>query len=248
MKKTICLLLALVLCFMLAACGSSGTGNEDYDYIISLLDRGEYDMAIQVIEMLRTGSADVPTQTEVPAAVPDSAPEAQTEAGADIARDEYTFTGPGEASIDAQVILENGTEYHFRMDLFNGTDRELTLRELIITDYENGNKGEDYPLDISQFQGWAFYTLAPGTGNGFDDWHPNPAPFDARDYTIVYQDEDKNEYRVTFTFHLAGAPEVDVNNGGSDASGLDYSQDQGKDLVTLRYDADFEEEVYPGVY
>ena len=84
MKKTICLLLALVLCFMLAACGSSGTGNEDYDYIISLLDRGEYDMAIQVIEMLRTGSADVPTQTEVPAAVPDSAQEAQTEPGADI--------------------------------------------------------------------------------------------------------------------------------------------------------------------
>ena len=134
------------------------------------------------------------------------------------------------------------------MDLINGTDRELTLQELIITDYENGNKGEDYPLDISQFQGWAFYTLAPGTGNGFDDWHPNPAPFDARDYTIVYQDEDKNEYRVTFTFDLAGAPEVDVNYGASDASGLDYSQDQGKDLMTLRYDADFEEEVYPDVY
>ena len=62
MKKTISLLLALVLCFMLAACGSSGTGNEDYDYIISLLDRGEYDMAIQVIEMLRTDSAAVPPQ------------------------------------------------------------------------------------------------------------------------------------------------------------------------------------------
>ena len=60
MKKAISLLLAMVLCFMLAACGSSGTGNEDYDYIISLLDRGEYDMAIQVIEMLRTGSAAVP--------------------------------------------------------------------------------------------------------------------------------------------------------------------------------------------
>lgn len=248
MKKAISLLLALVLCFTLAACGSSGTGNEDYDYIISLLDRGEYDMAIQVIEMLRTGSSAVPPQAELPAAVPDSAPEAQTETGADIARGEFTFTGPGEASLDAQVILENGTDYHFHMDLFNGTDRELTLQELIITDYENGNKGEDYPLDIRQFQGWAFYTLAPGTGDGFDDWHPNPAPFDVRDYTIVYQDEDKNEYRVTFTFDLAGAPEVDVNYGSSDASGLDYSQDQGKDLMTLRYDADFEEEVYPGVY
>ena len=247
MKKAICLLLALILCFMLAACGS-GTGNEDYDYIISLLDRGEYDMAIQVIEMLRTGSADVPTQAELPAAVPDSAQEAQTEPGADIARGEFTFTGPGEASLDAQVILENGTDYHFGMDLINCTDRELTLQELIITDYENGNKGEDCSLDISQFQDWSFYTLVPNTGDGFDDWHPNPAPFDARDYTIVYQDEDKNEYRVTFTFHLAGAPEVDVNNGGSDASGLDYSQDQGKDLMTLRYDADYVVEVHPDVY
>lgn len=248
MKKAISLLLALVLCFMLAACGSSGTGNEDYDYIISLLDRGEYDMAIQVIEMLRTGSAAVPPQAEGPAEVPDSAQEAQTEASADIARSDFTFTGPGEASLDAPVILENGTEYHFGMDLINCTDRELTLQELIITDYENGNKGEDYPLDIRQFQGWSFYTLAPNTGDGFDDWHPNPAPFDARDYTIVYQDEDKNEYRVTFTFHLAGAMEVDVNNGGSDVSGLDYSQDQGKDLMTLRYDADYVVEVHPDVY
>ena len=248
MKKTISLLLALVLCFMLAACGSSGTGNVDYDYIISLLDRGEYDMAIQVIEMLRTGSSAVPPQAEVPAEVPDSAQEAQTEASADIARGEFTFTGPGEASLDAQVILENGTDYHFPMDLINGTDRELTLHELIIVDYVNGDKQEDFPLDIRQFQDWPFYTLAPNAGNGFDDWHPNPAPFDARDYSFVYQDEDKNEYRVTFTFHLAGAPEVDVNRGGFDASGLDYSQDQGKDLVTLRYDADYVVEVYPDVY
>lgn len=247
MKKAICLLLALVLCFTLAACGS-GTGNEDYDYIISLLDRGEYDMAIQVIEMLRTGSADVPTQAELPAAVPDSPQEAQTEPDADIARSEFTFTGPGEASLDAQVILENGTDYHFPMDLINGTDRELTLQELIITDYVNGNKQDDFYVDRSQFQNWPCYTLAPSAGNGFDDWHSNPAPFDARDYIFVYQDEDKNEYRVTFTFHLAGAPEVDVNYGGSDASGLDYSQDQGKDLVTLRYDADYVVEVYPDVY
>lgn len=52
MKKTLSLLLALALCLTLTAC-SSGTGNTDYDYILSLLDRGEYDMAIQVIEMLR---------------------------------------------------------------------------------------------------------------------------------------------------------------------------------------------------
>ena len=75
MKKAISLLLALVLCFMLAACGS-GTGNADYDYIISLLDRGEYDMAIQVIEILRDGEEGTKPQpvqtaaTEAPATEP----------------------------------------------------------------------------------------------------------------------------------------------------------------------------------
>ena len=49
MKKILSLLFALILCFTLAACSSGSTGNDDYDYLISLLDRGEYDMAIQLI-------------------------------------------------------------------------------------------------------------------------------------------------------------------------------------------------------
>ena len=71
--------------------------------------------------------------------------------------------------------------------------------------------------------------------------------FDARDYAFVYQDETGNEYRVTFAFDLMGAQEADTGTTGAGASGLDYSQDQSKDLVTLRYDADYEAEVYPGV-
>lgn len=65
MKKVISLLLVLMLCSAFAACSSNvSTGNSDYDYIISLLDRGEYDMAIQVIEMLRSNSSEVPAETQ----------------------------------------------------------------------------------------------------------------------------------------------------------------------------------------
>ena len=63
MKKVISLLLVLMLCSAFAACSRNvSTGNSDYDYIISLLDRGEYDMAIQVIEMLRSNSSEEPTK------------------------------------------------------------------------------------------------------------------------------------------------------------------------------------------
>lgn len=59
MKKGFLLLLALILCLAPIAY-ADGTGNVDYDYIISLLDRGEYDLAIQVIEMLRANNSSHP--------------------------------------------------------------------------------------------------------------------------------------------------------------------------------------------
>ena len=55
MKKLFSLLIICALLFSLCACGS--TGNKDYDYIIALLEEGNYDMAIHVIEGLR-GSVD----------------------------------------------------------------------------------------------------------------------------------------------------------------------------------------------
>lgn len=43
MKKLTALLLVLFLCLSLAACGN--TGNPDHDYILHLLEQGDYDMA-----------------------------------------------------------------------------------------------------------------------------------------------------------------------------------------------------------
>ena len=71
MKKIICLLTAAALCLSLGACG--GGRNKEHEYILSLLEQGEYDKAIQVIEILRDGEEGTKPQpvqtaaTEAPA-------------------------------------------------------------------------------------------------------------------------------------------------------------------------------------
>ena len=51
MKKFLILLLTFALMLSLCACGSKG--NPDHEYIVSLLEKGEYDMAIELIEHLK---------------------------------------------------------------------------------------------------------------------------------------------------------------------------------------------------
>lgn len=81
MKKWIALLLAFSLCASLAACG--GPEDPDHAYVLSLMERGDYDMAISVLENLRdkangTTSAEV-TPTEATPNTTEAAP-ATTEA------------------------------------------------------------------------------------------------------------------------------------------------------------------------
>ena len=61
MKKWIALLLAVAVCISLVACG--GTGNPDHDYVLSLMEKGDYDMAIKVLENLR-GESGVSAEEE----------------------------------------------------------------------------------------------------------------------------------------------------------------------------------------
>jgi len=64
LKKYRIVLLILALCCGLCACGDSGTGNPDHDYVIALMEKGDYDMAIQVLEHL---NGDSDSEEEVPA-------------------------------------------------------------------------------------------------------------------------------------------------------------------------------------
>ena len=66
--------LFLVFAFVAGACG--GGKNKEHEYILSLLEQGEYDKAIQVIEILRDGEEGTKPQpvqtaaTEAPATEP----------------------------------------------------------------------------------------------------------------------------------------------------------------------------------
>ena len=73
MKKLLCLLTAAALCLSLGACG--GGKNKEHEYILSLLEQGEYDKAIQVIEILRDGEEGTKPQPVQTAATEDPAAE-----------------------------------------------------------------------------------------------------------------------------------------------------------------------------
>ena len=236
MKKSIALLLILTLCLSLAACGKAGTtGNTDYDYIITLLDRGEYDMAIQIIEMLRSNGSVVPEETPA--------------GGQSEPADSAAITSPGDTSFDSQAEIVNGADYRFDIQLINGTGRQLTLHSMKIVDYENGNIMGESAFDEKDYRDQNWYVLPPNTGTSYEDMHPYPAPFERRDYIFTYQDEDGTEYIADYIFQMQEAKSdgnTVQNAGGSPA--VDYAQDLSRDLVTLRHGVGFQVEVRPGVY
>lgn len=89
MRKWIALLLAVLLCLSVTGCG--GSGNPDHDYVLSLMEKGDYDMAIQILEHLKEQAGGAPateaTQDTVPtetAAPTEASTEAPTEAPAEV--------------------------------------------------------------------------------------------------------------------------------------------------------------------
>jgi len=145
---------------------------------------------------------------------------------------------------DVRVLLpENGTDWHFEFPLYNDTDSELRLRSVVIYDYMGGVDGEtldEYVIDGSRLEEINLpLMLAPGEEKYWDDWHPVVDFFDARAYSFIYEMNSGEQVAFVYPFELSD--EGFVGN-------IDYSADEGKDLITLRYDATFEVEVAPGVF
>ena len=70
------------------------------------------------------------------------------------------------------------------------------------------------------------------------DGHPATTEFNCREYRFHFVDPKGQQQTMSFRFD-----ELDRQY-----EPIDYSGDRGQDLKTLRHDADFELEVYPGVY
>ena len=181
MKKIISVALVLVMCFSLCACG--GTGNEAYDYIISLLDKGEYDMAIHVIEGMRDS---ISTSQQ-----PDQQHEDQ--GGGAPGED-------GDRVFNVEPIL-NGNDLIFHVDVINDTSFVLTLETMLIIDRANGQElgtcGFEGP-DLERI-GLGGMVLEPGQGRGYDDGFPAPdAQFNEREYLFVFRDDGTEDVCVVY--------------------------------------------------
>ncbi|MBR5121233.1 MAG: hypothetical protein IKU89_01650 [Oscillospiraceae bacterium] len=183
MKKLFALLIAVVICFSLVACGK--TGNETFDYILYLLEQGDYDMAIYIIEGLRDG-----TENSTPDSPNTNAPQVD---GNDIF---YTLVPD----------YSNGTDWFFNIDLINQSANTLTLETLLIIDYMDdaqlGTSGFEGP-DLERI-GLGNFTLAPNQGQGWNDAHPIVLDFNRREYLFVFVDENGEKHRMSYTFNMQG--------------------------------------------
>lgn len=173
MKKVISLLLIVSLCVSLSACG--GTGNDDHDYILSLLEKGEYDMAIYVIEGLKNGKAG--TQQQAPAS---------------------------NERIMELIPQNTGSDWRFEMVLTNDTGRKLTLEAVLITDYLDGQDGptsrfEGEDLNILPL---GRLELESGRTEVWDDMRPLDYGFNQREYLHIFRDEQGEEFRFQHVFDM----------------------------------------------
>ena len=208
MKKLTALILTVCLCLSLAACGGSGTGNPDHDYILHLLEQGDYDMAIRVIEGLRDKNPNAPQQSQ------------QTQSS-----NERIFE---------LVPPSNGSDWCFEMELVNDTDRHLTLEAVHITDYLDGQSGplssfEGADLDILPL---GRLELEPGGAARWDNMRPLDYGFDRREYLHVFRDEQGEEFRIIYVFDMGGsAPAASAEPAGSDRT-LDLAPEtNGSDWI-----------------
>lgn len=218
MRKFLAFLLVLTICIGLAACGDNGTGNETYDYILHLLESGEYDMAIHVIEGLKDGkTGTVQQQQQLPAS------------------NEHTF----------ELVPENtGTDWLFHMDVINQTEHTLTLEKMVITDRRDGQEFGTSGFeggDLGRL-GLEGLVLKPGDGRDWDDAFPaGDAQFDQREYLFVFRDENGEIVRFSYIFDMRGMMSnvpADAGNQPQDQQEVHWSfpvvlQNTGDTLWTL---------------
>ena len=144
-------------------------------------------------------------------------------------------------------FLTPPNDWIFEFNIHNNVDCDLYIEELIITD--NGGENEFFanknerPELLEMMMGPDFETtpLRPGDVMQWNDAHPGENLTD-RTYQFVFRGADGNAYTATYEYNLI------MEFGESYNMNADYSADSGKDLLTLRHDADFGIEVFDGVY
>ena len=159
----------------------------------------------------------------------------------------YNYDWIYEASDYVEIIRlgSGGSDWHFEMTL-PGANADLTVKQIYINDMVDGQKTEEhltgddtirYMAQLNDIDGDEVI-LRAGKTLVFEDWHPFVTYFNGREILFVLQAPSGETVRYSYIFELTGNSSLSA----------DYANDGGKDLSLLRHDAQYEIEVFDGVF
>ncbi len=145
-----------------------------------------------------------------------------------------------------EKFLTPPNDWIFEFRITNTADCEIFIEALVITD--NGGENQFFAnkyerrelLEMMMGQDFEKTPLLPGDVMQWGDAHPGEY-LTNRTYQFIFRGADGNEYTATYEYNLI------MEFGEEFNATSDYSEDSGKDLLTLRHDADYEVEVFEGV-
>lgn len=143
-------------------------------------------------------------------------------------------------SSNASAMEQPTGDWYFPIVLENTGDTPWELNAMDITNFLDDQQLDTFVLEGENLSttGLGGLVLEPGQTQIWNDGHPAVSDWNAREYRFRFTDGNGKNQTLTFRFD-----ELDKQNQTAD-----YSQDQGKDLKTLRHDASYEVEVADGVY
>ena len=152
--------------------------------------------------------------------------------------------------VSEDKYLTPPNDWIFNFAIKNTTDENIFIYSLnFIDDDLEGGHGESFrtinddPVLFEYMMGPEFKTkpLAPGEIMIWNDAHPGEF-LKHRTYLFTFIGESGTEYTATYDYNLI--MEIGENTGVS----MNFENDGGKDLLTLRHDVDYEVEVFDKVF
>lgn len=139
----------------------------------------------------------------------------------------------------------DGSDWHFEMTL-PGANVDLTVKQIFINDIVDGQETNVFLTDDDTMRHMAQLNgingdkviLRAGKTLVFEDNHPFVTDFNGREILFVLEAPSGETLRYSYIFELTG----------NSLLSADYTNDSGKDLSLLRHDAQYDIEVFDGVF
>ena len=147
---------------------------------------------------------------------------------------------------DRILYASSTNNWFMNMPIYNPTGGTITLTDVAILDLrpEDGSVESEFHLPGDDpdmlAHNPACASIPAGQAGYFGDAHPVVSGLRSRRYEFTYRTADGGTYVQTYTFIMDHTPYSPIKP--------DYSGDSSRNLENLRHDAQFQVEVFPGVY